>query len=370
LRSLLAWLEANHCEAVGMEATGVYWIPVYSALEGSQMKLIVGNPQHMKNARGQKTDRKDARWIAGQVRHDRIKPSFVPTPEFRGARKLARARRQMVHAQTSIRNEIQRNLAEAGITLGAVVSDVFGVSGRAILEALAEGRSVQDELPTCLKAGLKKKLAPVAAALEAPLDEISRSLLAILLKRLEELEQKVEDVETMLFQQLAPHAEKLALLVQIPGISKISAAIILAEIGVDMTAWPTEKHFSVWAGVAPGCKQTGGRNKRAPVRKGNPFLCSILMECAGAAARTKSCHLQGKYYKLVAQLGSKKKARMAIAHKLALIVYRNLGANRAYEEPKPKPLSEKTKRKILKTRLRDIEKLGYRVSIELMEVAG
>lgn len=344
-------------------------MPVYAALEGT-CTLVVGNPQHIKNLRGQKTDRKDARWIAGLVRHGRIKPSFVPPPEFRDARRLARCRRQLIQARTTIRNEIQRLLAESGITLAALVSDVFGVSGMAILEALAEGKSIQEELPNCLKSKLKQKLAPIAAALEAPLVVSSRFLLGMHLERLEDLEQRIGAVETELFKVLAPHADKLRLLETIPGIARIAAAIILAEIGVDMTAWPTEKHFSVWAGVAPGCRETGGKAKRAPVRKGNPYLCTILMECANPAVKGQNCHLKPKYHKLCAQLGSKKKARMAIAHKLALIIYRNLGENRSYKEPVPKPPTEKAKRKILLSRVRDLERLGFRVSVELMEPAS
>lgn len=363
LRELHKWLEENDCQAVGMEATGVYWMPVYAALE-DRFKLIVGNPQHMKNARGQKTDRKDARWIAGQTRHGRIKQSFVPTPEFRGARKLARARRQLIQARTTVRLEIQRNLAEAGITLAAFVSDVFGASGMAILEALAEGKSIHQELPKCLKCSLKKKLAPIAAALEAPLDEISRILLGSLLDRMEDLERRIFDLEKLLYKQLEPYRKQLEILESIPGIKKISAAIILAEIGADMGAWPTEKHFSAWAGVAPGCRETGGKAKKAPVRKGNPYLCTMLLECAGAAVKAKNCHLGPKYHKLSAQIGSKKKARMAIAHKLALIVYRNLAGSIDYQEPKPKPLTEKTKRRIREARIKDLQRLGYRVILE------
>lgn len=365
LRELRAWLEERGCQAVGMEATGVYWMPVYAALEGA-FKVLVGNPQHMKNARGQKTDRNDARWIAGQVRHGRIRPSFIPPPEFRGARKAARARRQLINARTAIRNEVQRGLAESGITLAAFVSDVFGVSGMAILNALAVGKSIQEELPSCLKTRLKQKFAPIAAALEAPLDEVSRAILAMNLARLEDLDNKVLEMESLLFRQLAAHGDKLRLLEKIPGIARITAAIILAEIGVDMTAWPTEKHFSVWAGVAPGCKQTGGKSKRAPVRKGNPYLCSTLMECAASAIKTKTCYLKPKYFKLCSQTGSKKKALMAIAHKLALIVYHNLLENWEYREPTPKPPSERSKRKIIQTRVRDLERLGYRVSLEPM----
>ena len=363
LRSLREWLSAAGCEAVGMEATGVYWMPVYAALEGA-FELVVGNPQHMKNARGRKTDRMDARWIAGQMRHDRIKPSFVPPPEFRDARELARARRQLVQERTSIRNEVQRLLARAGITLGDLVSNVFGVSGMNILEALAEGKSLQEELPGCLRTKLKGKLAPIAAALEAPLSEISQYLLSVALRRLEAQEALIEDLEAKLFKHLAPHKAKIELLLKIPGISKISAHIILAEIGVDMAAWPTEKQFSAWAGVAPGCNQTGGKSKRAKTRKGNPYLCTILMECAGAAIKTKGCHLQAKYHRLSAQVGSKKKARMAIAHKLALIVYQVLGQNLSYFEPKPKPQTEKIKRKIYQKSVRDLECLGYKVSLE------
>lgn len=156
----------------------------------------------------------------------------------------------------------------------------------------------------------------------------------------------------------------------IPGLASISAAIILAEIGVDMAVWPTEKHFSAWAGVAPGCKETGGKAKRAPVRKGNPYLCTILMECAGPAIKTKTCHLGPKYHKLSAQLGSKKKARMAIAHKLALIIYRNLAANAQYKEPSPKPMSKKVQARIKNKRVSDLERLGYKVTLEPLDPAS
>lgn len=369
LRALRGWLKVSGCQAVGMEATGVYWMPIYAALEGD-FELVVGNPQHMKNARGRKTDRMDARWIAGQMRHDRIKPSFVPPPEFRDARELARARRQLIQERTSIRNEVQRLLARAGITLGDLVSNVFGVSGMNILEALAEGKSIQEELPGCLRSSLKTKLSPIAAALEAPLSEISQYLLGVALRRLEAQEVLIEGLEARLFKHLAPHKAKVDLLLKVPGISLISAHIILAEIGVNMTAWPTEKHFSAWAGVAPGCNQTGGKSKRAKTRKGNPYLCTILMECAGAAIKTKSCHLKAKYTKLSAQLGSKKKARMAIAHKLALIVYKIVGENIVYFEPKPKPQTERTKRKILQKSVRDLERLGYKVNLEPIEAVS
>jgi hypothetical protein len=193
-----------------------------------------------------------------------------------------------------------------------------------ILEALAQGKSIQEELPGCLRTTLKSKLTPIAAALEAPLSEISQYLLGVALRRLEAQDGMIEEVEGKLYKHLSPHKAKLDLLLKIPGIQKISAHIILAEIGVDMTAWPTEKHFSAWAGVAPGCNQTGGKSKRGKTRKGNPYLCTALMECAGAAVKTQTCHLKAKYHKLCAQVGSKKKARTSpLRRNRPLLLLRN-----------------------------------------------
>lgn len=362
LRELRDWLLASGCQAVGMEATGVYWMPVFAALEG-HIKVIVGNPNHMKNLRGHKTDRKDAKWIAGLVRHDLIRPSFVPKQEFRDARELTRFRRQLIQARTSMRNEVQRLLARQGITLGTVLSNVFGTSGMAILESLAEGRSVVDELPKLIHHSVKKKLGMLTAALEAPLSPIPRKLLALQLKRLEVVEENIQEVEGLTSTQMAPHKQQLELLMRIPGISLTSACIILAEIGVDMSAWPTEKHLSAWAGVAPGCRESGGKHMRAAARKGNPYLCSALMECAIAAVKAKDCHLGGKYRHLCAQIGSKKKALMAIARKLVVIIYRLMSKGATYQEPISQPPSLKSRQRSIQRHIRDLEKLGLMVQL-------
>lgn len=363
LTELRTWIIEAGCESVGMEATGVYWIPVYAALE-RHVPLVVGNPQHMQNLRGHKTDRKDAKWIAGLVRHGLIRPSFVPKPEFREARELSRCRRQLIHEQCRVNNEIQRLLARQGITLGAVITDVCGgVSGSAILKALAEGRPVVDELPRLIHRSLTPKLPQLTAALEAPLPEIPRYLLAMHLKQLEEGEARIQGIEDLLDRQLAPYKDQLDRLMTIPGIKRVSACAILAEIGVDMSAWPTEKHIAAWAGVAPGCRETGGKRKHAPSRKGNPYLCSILMECAGAAARKKGCFLVAKYHRLVHQTGMKKKARMAIARNLMLIIYRILGGTSSYKEPAPENMPAKAKRKAVQKRVKALHALGFDVTL-------
>lgn len=361
LKELREWLCRADCEAVGMEATGVYWMPVYTALEG-QIPVVVGNPQHMRNLRGHKTDRKDAKWIAGLARHGLIRSSFVPPAEFREARELTRFRRQLIQARSGIRNQTLRLLARQGITLSDVLSNVFGASGMAILHALAEGRSVLEELPGLIHRSVKGKLGALTAALEATLPEIPRTLLRLQLARLEEAEGRIEEVEGLIAQHLAPHRQQLERLVKVPGISQTSACIILAEIGVDMTVWPTGKHLAAWAGVAPGSRESAGKRMSAATRKGNVHLTTILVECAGAAVRTKGCHLADKFKRLRARLGYKK-ALMAIAHKLLRIIYRILGEERNYREPEPTKPDDKAKHRAIQKRIKDLQLLGFEVTL-------
>ena len=364
LRELRDWLVGNGCQAVGMEATGVYWIPVFAALEG-HVPMVVGNPNHMRNLRGHKTDRKDAKWIAGLTRHGLIRPSFVPTAEFREARELTRCRRQLINARTGIRNEVTRLLAHQGIPLGAdgLLANIFGVSGMGILEALAEGRDIQKELPKLLHRSVKPKQELLSAALEAGLGAVARKLLAIHLGRLEGAEEDLQKVETLITDQLAPYKDRLDLLMTIPGISYLSACVILAELGVDMTRWPSHRHLSAWGGVAPGCRESGGKVHRAATRKGNPFVCTTMVECAGAAVMKKDCHLAGKYRHLCARTGSKMKARVAIARKLLVIVYHVLSTLKPYEEPKPQSASKQVKQRTIQKHLRELKKLGLDVQI-------
>jgi len=363
LTDLRDWLVAEKCQAVGMEATGVYWMPVYSNLEG-HVHLVVGNPSHMKNLRGHKTDRKDAKWIASLMRHGLIRPSFVPPPVFRNARALTRARRQLIEARTAVRNEILRGLASQGLPLAKVLTNVFGVSGMAILEALAEGRSVKEELPKLVHRSVLAKLPALQAAIEAPLEEVPRVLLALGLKRHEELEDHIQDMERRIETQLLPHRDVKGRLMAIPGISTTAANVILAELGVDMSPWPTAAHIAAWAGLAPGSRESGGKRMAASTRKGNTHLKTMLVEAASAAVRTKSCHLKNTFHRLRARMGYKK-AIVAMAHKLLVIIYTLLTKNREYEEPKlSQTLSEKARKRAVKKRIEDLKRLGYLVEIK------
>jgi transposase len=364
LRELRDWLVQAGCTCVGMEATGVYWIPVYAALEG-HVPMVVGNPNHMRNLRGHKTDRKDAKWIAGLTRHGLIRPSFVPPAEFRDARELTRCRRQLVNARTAIRNEITRLLARQGLPIGAdgLLSDIFGVSGMGILEALAEGRDVIAELPKLLYRAVKHKQALLGAALEAGLGEVSRSLLTLHLGRLEAVEEDLHRTEALIAERMRPHQAQIDLLCTIPGINTLTAYVLIAELGLDMSVWPSHRHLAAWSGVAPGCRETGGKARKAPARKGNPFVCSALVEAAGAAVKKRDCHLAGKYRHLCARTGSKMKARVAIAHKLLVIVYHVLSTQQPYQEPKPSGPNALSRQKRIQRHLRELRVLGLEVLV-------
>jgi len=199
------------------------------------------------------------------------------------------------------------------------------------------------------------------------LADIPRYLLMVQLQRLEAVEEDIHVIEGKIVAHLEPYREKLDLLQTLPGVSLTSACIILAEIGVDMTCWPTAKHLAAWGGVAPGCRESGGKTHRAGTRKGNPYLCSTLVECAGAAVKKKGCHLGRKYRHLAAQIGSKKKALIAIARKLVVLVYKLLSQGGPYEEPKPKDLTDEKRKKAVQRHLRELAKLGVQVDLLLFE---
>jgi transposase len=265
-----------------------------------------------------------------------------------------------------VRNEILRNLASKGLPLAKVLSNVFGVSGMGILEALAEGRPVVDELPKLVHRSVRGKLPALTAALEAPLPEVPRHLLAIELERLEEIEEHIQAVEGLIATHMEPHRAALDVLLSIPGVGPTAAAVILAEIGVDMSHWPTERHLSAWAGVAPGSRESGGKRMSSATRKGNVHMTTILVEAAGSAVKAKGCHLATVFHRLRARMGYKK-AVVAIARKLLVIIYHLLSRGTTYQEPQPQDTSDKAKRRAVDKRVKDLNRLGFAVVLTPVE---
>src|SRR5438034_59 len=269
-----------------MESTGVYWKPVYAVLEGT-FELIVANAQHIKNVPGRKTDVKDAEWIADLLLHGLLRPSFVPPKPIRELRDLTRYRRKLVESRSAERNRLLKVLETANIKLASVASDAFGVSGMQMLTALAEGKATPAEMAELAKGRLREKIPQLEPALEGRMEEHHRYLLKLQLRRMRDLDQDLAELEERIQQRLEPYREQLQLLEEIPGVDWTLAAVIIAELGVDMKVFPTASQLASWAGVSPGNNESAGKRRNARVTKGNFYLKTALVEAAQAATRAK-----------------------------------------------------------------------------------
>jgi transposase len=362
LEALRDWLKAAGVTHVGMESTGVYWRPVYAVLEG-HFDLIVGNARHIRNVPGRKTDVKDSEWIGDLVRHGLIAKSFVPPPPLRELRDLLRYRRKLVESQTAERNRLLKLLETANIKLASVMSDVFGVSGRAMLKALIEGRASAEAMADLAKGQLRRKRSDLILALEGRMEEHHRFLLATQLRRLEAIEADIAALDLRIVERLEPYRGPHALLMQIPGVDWLVAAVIIAEIGVDMSVFLSVYHLSAWAGVCPGNHESAGRQRSGRARKGNIHLRTILVGAAVSAARTKGSYLKDKFHRLKARRGPMR-AALAIAHKILAAAYHMLAKGVAYHELGEAYLDQIQQNRTVANLKRRIERLGYHITLQ------
>lgn len=314
LLSLREWLLCEGCTQVAMESTGVYWKPVYAILEGA-FQIVVANAQHVKKVPGRKTDVKDAEWIADLLCHGLLRSSFVPPQPIRALRDLMRYRRKLVESRSAERNRLLKVLETANIKLASVATDVFGTSGRMMLRALIEGKSTPQEMAELAQKRLRSKIPQLELALEGKLEEHHRFLLKLQVDRLERVESDLAALEQGIQEKLQPYAAQLALLQEIPGIERTLAAVIIAELGVDMSVFQSVSQVASWAGVCPGNNESAGKRKTSRIPKGNVYLKTALVEAANSAARAKGTYLRDKFYRLKARRGYKR-AAVAIAHKI------------------------------------------------------
>lgn len=362
LLALSQWLQGEGCTHVAMESTGVYWKPVYAVLEGT-FELIVANAQHIKNVPGRKTDVKDAEWIADLLLHGLLRPSFVPPKPIRELRDLTRYRRKLVESRSAERNRLLKVLETANIKLASVASDPFGVSGMQMLTALAEGKATPSEMAGLAKGRLREKIPQLEPALEGRMEEHHRYLLKLQLRRMRDLDQDLAELEERIQQRLQPYQEHLQLLEEIPGVDWTLAAVIIAELGVDMKVFPTASQLASWAGVSPGNNESAGKRRNARVTKGNFYLKTALVEAAQAATRAKGTYLRDKYYRLKARRGAKR-AVVAIGHKILVAVYHMLSDQVSYNDLGDLYLDRLNKEHLTRNLVRRLERIGWRVTLE------
>jgi len=361
LLELRDWLKQEGCTHVGMESTGVYWRPLYAILE-DDFTVIVGNAQRMKNVPGRKTDVKDCEWIADLLRHGLIAPSFVPERPLRILRDLLHFRRSLVEARSNCRNRILQVLETANIKLANVASDVFGASGMAMLNALVLGNRTPREIAQLAKGKLRNKVAQLELALHGSLTEDHRFMLDQLLQSLADADKRIETAEQRINEKLAPYLNEHGLLTTIPGVDWVAAATMIAEHGVDMGVFGNARRLSAWSGVAPGNNQSGGRNRRAPARKGNIHLKTVFYNAAVSAGRTKSGYLREKYHRVRARAGAKAAAGV-VAHKICIAAFHILTTGKPYRDLGGDYLDKRTERHTKNNLVRRLERMGYAVTV-------
>jgi transposase len=337
LLALSDWLDAAGVRHVAMESTGVYWKPIFNILEGHFDVMLV-NAGRLKQVPGRKTDVKDAEWIAQLLQHGLLSPSFIPPPEIRELRELTRQRTELVRDQAAVANRIQKVLEDANIKLGDVASDVLGVSGRAMIRAIIDGQEDPERLADLAKRRLRGKIPELRRALAGRVTEHHRFLLRALMDQIESLEGLIARFEARIEAAMGPSngeakpsGEAASRLRGIPGVSQRAAEVIVAELGPDLTSFPTAGHLSSWAGLCPGNNESAGKRRSGKTTQGSPWLRTVMVQVAWAASHTKETVLSACYQRWIKRMG-KKKALVALAHKILVIIWHLLKKGTDYRE--------------------------------------
>lgn len=364
LLELRDWLLEHGCTVIAMESTGVYWKPVHNILE-ADFTVVIGNAKHIRNVPGRKTDVNDAEWIADLLRHGLIRPSFVPPKDIRQLRDLVRYRTKVTQSRTAERNRLQKLLEGANIKLGSVATDVFGKSGLEMIQALIGGVETPTQMAEHAHGKLRSKIPELTRALDGRVDEHHRYILRLQLRRMAELDRDTSDLDAQIDARMQRYADDRERLDGIPGVDLIIASQIIAELGADMSVFPTADHAAAWAGVAPGSYESAGKQLRHAARKGNVHLRTALVQAANAAARTKGTWLAAKFHRLKTRRGHKR-AMMAIAHKILTAAYTMIKEKTNYRELGLDHVDANAKSKVVSRLVRRINSLGYLAFVQLM----
>ena len=362
LLELLDWLQQVGCTHVAMESTGVYWKPIYNILEG-HLEVVVVNAQHLKGVPGRKTDVKDSEWLAECFQLGLLKASFIPPAPVRELRDLTRYRTSLIRERARTANRLQKVLEDANIKLAGVATDIQGVSAWAMLEAIVSGTTDPAALADLAKGRLRTKREQLVAALSGRLKPHHRFLIAEHLSQIEYLEEAIQRIGTEVAERLRPFELQVKRLDSIPGISRQTAEVLLAEMGWDMSRFPTAKNLASWAGMCPGNNESAGKRRNGKTRKGSRWLRHALIEAAHGAARTKNKYLKTQYHRVAAHRG-KKKALVAVGHSILIISYHLLTRGQEYSDLGANFFDERDRSAVQRRCVKRLEKLGYSVQLQ------
>ncbi len=362
LQALSDWLESHGCTQVVMEATGVYWKPVWHLLEGN-FELVLANAQHVKNVPGRKTDVGDASWLAELLAHGLVRGSFVPPAPIQELRDLTRSRKQLVRELSQHVLRIQKVLEDANLKLGSVLSDITGKSGRAMLAAIVQGETDPEKLASLAQGNARKKKAELIEALRGRVTPHHRKMLKLHLGLVDTLQTAIDEVDVSVGKALEPIQARATLLTTIPGVSDIVANVIVAEIGVDMSRFPSPGHLVSWAGLCPRSDESAGKRRTTRVRKSGTWLKTMLVTAAWSAVRVKDTYLRAQFLRIKSRRGAKK-AILAVAASMLTAVYFMLRDDKLYADLGSQYFDRHDKGKTIGRLVRRLQDLGCEVEIK------
>ena len=362
LIALSEWLAENGCTHVAMEATGVYWKPVWHILAGGDFQLVLANASHVKNVPGRKTDVNDATWLADLLAHGLIRASFVPDTQTQELRNLLRTRKQLVREKASHILRVQKTLEDANIKLDSVITDVMGMSGRAMIEALIAGESDPAKLARLANYRLKTSQEKLREALRGRVTNHHRFLLHLHLNQIDGLDASIASIDLQVEVGIAPFRAAVELVTSVPGVGVLGAQVIVSEIGTDMSRFPSDGHLISWAGICPRNDESAGKRRSNRLRKGAPWLKTTLVQCAWAAVRKKDSYLQAQFHRIKSRRGPKK-AIMAVAASILTTIYHMLKDGTLYQDLGANHFQSRSKGQQTKRLVKRLADLGYDVAL-------
>jgi transposase len=355
------WLSSRGVTHVAMESTGVYWRPIFNILE-ERFEILLANAHHLKNVPGRKTDIQDCQWIAQLLQHGLLKGSFIPPRPQRELRDLTRQRTQLVDETSRISNRIQKVLEDANVKLGSVASNVVGASGRLMLEAIVAGQDDPAQLADLAKRRLRAKIPQLEQALYGKLTEHHRWMLGLLLDQLKTTEQFIARLDERIAELTRPQQPVLEKLDAIPGVDRRVAEVLLAEIGPDVTPFPTDAHLASWAGICPGNNESAGKKRSGKTTKGSRWLRQALVQAAWAASHKKDSYFQAHARNLMHRRG-RKRGLVAVAHSLLIVIYHMLKTGTVYCDLGPQFLDKLRATQLIRFHTRRLHNLGFQVTL-------
>jgi len=365
LLKLSDWLSAEGITHIAMEATGVYWKPVWHILADGEFDLLLANAAHVKNVPGRKTDVKDAVWLADLLAHGLIRASFVPDEPTQHLRDLLRTRKQFTRERTSHVQRLQKTLEDANIKLDSAVTDILGLSGRRMIEALIAGQTDPQTLAALAHRNLHATPTMLEDALRGRVTGHHRFLLQLHLGHLDAVDAAIAAIDREVDRTVGPFRAAIALLNTVPGVSSLSAEVIVAEIGIDMSRFPTDAQLISWAGLCPGNDESAGKRRSTKLRQGSQWLKTALVQCAWAATRTKGSYLQAQFLRLRSRRGAKK-AICAVAASLLTSIYHMLKKGVAYTDLGAEHFDRRSKDRKALSMVQRLRNLGYAVQIQAL----